>query len=34
MKMVAVGEKQKKCGGIGGRGKWWKIGGGPVVEGK
>ena len=28
MKVVAVGEKQKKCGGIGARGKSWKIGGG------
>lgn len=28
MKVVTVGEKQKKCGGIGGRGKSWKFGGG------
>ena len=32
MKVVTVEEKQKKCGGIGGRGKSWKFG--VVVEGK
>ena len=26
MKVVTVGEKQKKCGGIGGREKSWKFG--------